>query len=738
MSQDNKKSFVMYQGDGSNNVFSVPMTKGKFGTISVAFVRRGLDQYEYNPATFTLNSDNTLLTWTGATLNVGDFIVIQRTTTREQPFEFLNNQKHLEKSDDNLERQIQEVADKVDNALLVDPTHVIDSSKMTPLQWMATILRSVDSSVRGFKIVDSILYYSADDPNLSEGSKTWTAVLNTINVTTIREHNNYLEYSVDGGITWKNISAISVAFENITGNTEDNVALKNALDAKQDLIPDLDSVRSGASKGETSVQPGDLATVATTGDIDDLINVEITDISDGQYLRYNAVLGKWQNVSSTASVGFDGITGSPEDNVALKNALDLKADVATTYTKTEVDTALLGKTNTDMDNLTDTGKNISNWSSNVSNCITNIPQDIKLELNNGTLTLKAGSKVYVPNGAGVFDEVVIENDIVYTYTYGAYKLGLYYNKNSNSLNSWLKDSETSGTTAPSGDGTFYNTTANKISRYVGGSITVDNLSFPIATITTNASQIISIDQVFNGFGFIGSTVFALPGVKASAPNSRNTDGSLKNIAFTVNNVITKTTSYDFNSQCALIMRDTGIDYVKQDFYLESETTPALKQYARLYQYTENQMYYGEASGWAKITAFNFGLMTLDSNGKITSFSTKTPLHAVDYSDTEFIAHQATPSGRYIDLTLGASGAVYTAPADGYVAIRVYFASAQSTNFVGIYHYEAGVDIMQSRPADSDVATFMPIKKGDKFRVYYNNITPNTSSYFRFVFAEGAK
>ena len=32
----------------------------------------------------------------------------------------------------------------------------------------------------------------------------------------------------------------------------------------------------------------------------------------------------------------------------------------------------------------------------VSNCITNIPQDIKLELNNGVLTLKAGSKVYVP------------------------------------------------------------------------------------------------------------------------------------------------------------------------------------------------------------------------------------------------------------------------------------------------------------------------------------------------------
>ena len=54
---------------------------------------------------------------------------------------------------------------------------------------------------------------------------------------------------------------------------------------------------------------------------------------------------------------------------------------------------------------------------NISNCITEIPQDIKLELNNhGTLKLKAGSKVYVPNGfesdgSNRFDEIVIENNI---------------------------------------------------------------------------------------------------------------------------------------------------------------------------------------------------------------------------------------------------------------------------------------------------------------------------------------
>lgn len=258
MSQDNKKSFVMYQGDGSNNVFSVPMTKGKYGTISVAFVRRGLDQYEYNPDTWGLNGglfswdlsgtkvytdtaiptigatiydqygvdtgdtvtavggatitvntnvytrdtlhdvdENSVLTWTGTTLEVGDYIVIERTTTRTQPFEFPNNQKHIEKSDDNLERQIQEVADKVDNALLVDPTHTIDSNKMNPVEWMQTILRSVDKSVRGFRFLNGWLDYSLDDPNIADADKTWVHLLNTDNIVSVREMHDIDEEGKD-------------------------------------------------------------------------------------------------------------------------------------------------------------------------------------------------------------------------------------------------------------------------------------------------------------------------------------------------------------------------------------------------------------------------------------------------------------------------------------------------------------------------------------------------------------
>lgn len=47
-------------------------------------------------------------------------------------------------------------------------------------------------------------------------------------------------------------------------------ATKTEVAAKQDAISDLATIRSGAAEGATAVQPGDLATVATSGSYNDL------------------------------------------------------------------------------------------------------------------------------------------------------------------------------------------------------------------------------------------------------------------------------------------------------------------------------------------------------------------------------------------------------------------------------------------------------------------------------------
>ena len=63
-----------------------------------------------------------------------------------------------------------------------------------------------------------------------------------------------------------------VAWGNIQGTLNNQTDLKTALDAKQDVISDLATIRSGAAKGATSVQPDDLAKVATSGSYNDLSN----------------------------------------------------------------------------------------------------------------------------------------------------------------------------------------------------------------------------------------------------------------------------------------------------------------------------------------------------------------------------------------------------------------------------------------------------------------------------------
>ena len=64
----------------------------------------------------------------------------------------------------------------------------------------------------------------------------------------------------------------TIHWGDITGNLNDQLDLKNALNSKQDTISDLATIRSGASAGATAVQPSDLATVAITGSYNDLSN----------------------------------------------------------------------------------------------------------------------------------------------------------------------------------------------------------------------------------------------------------------------------------------------------------------------------------------------------------------------------------------------------------------------------------------------------------------------------------
>lgn len=65
---------------------------------------------------------------------------------------------------------------------------------------------------------------------------------------------------------------VDQTYNSASSNAQSGVAVAGAIATKQDTISDLSTIRSGAQDGATAVQPGDLATVATSGDYSDLTN----------------------------------------------------------------------------------------------------------------------------------------------------------------------------------------------------------------------------------------------------------------------------------------------------------------------------------------------------------------------------------------------------------------------------------------------------------------------------------
>ena len=205
----------------------------------------------------------------------------------------------------------------------------------------------------------------------------------------------------------------------------------------------------------------------------------------------------------------------------------------------------------------------SNLLNYTTNRILEIPQDIKLELNNGTLTLKAGSKVYVPNGFEAdgttpkFDVVTIENDIVSNNfnrsgtNFIRYESGVLFCD-------WPVSDFSSSSNTSSVTGWYYDTSKNEIKYYNSGVAKNHTVGLPLGVSTASNGIITSIDQVFNGFGYIGSTVFALPGVKVQIPNGRNTDGTCKSLITNITSVKTLTVNASWGTYDIFITHGGGI------------------------------------------------------------------------------------------------------------------------------------------------------------------------------------
>lgn len=383
----------------------------------------------------------------------------------------------------------------------------------------------------------------------------------------------------------------------------------------------------------------------------------------------------------------------------------------------------------------------------ITNCLLEVPQNIKLELNNGVLTLKAGSVVTVPNGFeadGVtpkFDYVTVESDATGLRWVGANikQYMCFYNIKANGLDGTVQDKITSSTSFPAsvvnGD-RCYRTDLNELYTYrtSSGAWTKEDC-LPIGIITTAgvAGKIGSIDQVFNGMGYIGSTIWVDKGVKGLYPNGRNEDGTLNNIEIATDRITILNVPANYN-QAVNLYQDGHISYYGYEGIFEQITPPTGGQNMLWYNPNTNEWKYTTNAG----ATWYFVRLTPIASVKtgasyITNYIPKQPFRAVDYNDKTEISGWGMPSDKYIDLTLGASGTEYTAPANGWFSLRkVTNGTNQSLNLVNM---DSGMVIDCYAPYNNQyMGVIMPAQKGQKVMSQYT--AGGAVQWFRFIYAEG--
>lgn len=159
----------------------------------------------------------------------------------------------------------------------------------------------------------------------------------------------------------------------------------------------------------------------------------------------------------------------------------------------------------------------------------------------GTESTSSDYDYKVGSGSMIFDEVVISKDLTYSQGYNDTR-PLMINANGTAINGYTVAQTFSGSTAPTGSTyMFWYDTANNIiteTHDSGATWGSTKYSFPFSIIKGGSGSVTSIDQTFNGFGYIGSTVFALPGVKGLIPRGFNDDGTYKNIEVNTTSVKT--------------------------------------------------------------------------------------------------------------------------------------------------------------------------------------------------------
>lgn len=205
---------------------------------------------------------------------------------------------------------------------------------------------------------------------------------------------------------------------------------------------------------------------------------------------------------------------------------------------------------------------------NISNCLTEVPQ-ISWRMSGNNVVFAAGTKAYKPDGTVITfasEKMADFSGVLLSYPHYAYA-----DDAGNVYTAQKATSSTSQPSSPDVDDIWFDTANNVIKRYDGEAWS-GSYSFPL--IYMNGLFVTSTSVIaFGGSGFIGNTIFVLPGVKGLVPNGRKADGRLNNTAFTVTTPLTH--QLEDNNEYVILLNGSSLStasYSGNSYYDNESST----------------------------------------------------------------------------------------------------------------------------------------------------------------------
>lgn len=480
------------------------------------------------------------------------------------------------------------------------------------------------------------------------------------------------------------------------GAVEDIATAKTELE--QSIATGLEDYNTNAQAKSDSLQTQFDTSIS---DIKKQETTSINAVKTTQTTAESSIADKQANAETVISNGMADITANKEQSMSaidgnretsLAEIESAKSDAVSSVNTTK-DNAVstVKQTGTEEYNkILSTGIDSKLGENQITNCLLEVPQRIKYTLENGTLTIKAGSVVIVPYGTEdktadlpIGATFINENFKVYDTQYtedsdgnGKFFVWIELRKDLGIITEetisltgfliglndngghgfWSAGNFSSGSSFPSNpqfSDVFYHVTNNRVYFYsqtqwnttdLAGN---DCLILPQIKFTGVNKQIVSVDQVFNGMGCIGSTIWADKGVKGLIPNGRNADGSLINEEVVIDKLYTFTYNWGTNSSLVGYELSDGTDVIPKNHIIADVTSIVYEQSVmptstawKWIDTANNQIWYkNENESLAilqkpyKVKNLYLGEMTT-VNGKITSFTPKLPFRAADENDID--------------------------------------------------------------------------------------------------------